>query len=436
MATPQMIALDDDVLRDDLDPRLSDRDDDLIEQYADIFDALPPIEINQHNEVIDGWHRVRAAEQAKRTEIAYVVETDGDDDLADRMWESNLRHGVQYTRDQRQTHGLKLHGRGLVAKEIADRVGVSAATVRRWTEDQRERDRQLRNEAVLELAEKGKTQAEIAEETGVPQRTVSDILSENVQMRKTAKDLGDELPTPEEPDPDTAEAPADEKSDIPESISQELESEAEPTIESDEEETGETTEVAEVGERPVEEQAPELEVAEPETPETDETPAEEESVTSDSEPEPSPPEPIPDHILNTARAVMDDFTETRPDDYVAKLEASGSEWMTITDDSLSNELERELLNSAAAMCLWEEWMIWYQGVNASTFTDAFGKIGPVFGPRAKRPVEYCVKAQIDIETLADISLKQGHLKAAGRPCCSGRPAARPVHAPNFDTSAD
>ena len=59
-----MIALDDVVLRDDLDPRLGDRDDEPDHaQYADIFDALPPIEINQHNEVIDGWHRVRAAER-------------------------------------------------------------------------------------------------------------------------------------------------------------------------------------------------------------------------------------------------------------------------------------------------------------------------------------------------------------------------------------
>ena len=72
------------------------------------------------------------------------------------------------------------------------------------------------------------------------------------------------------------------------------------------------------------------------------------------------------------------FAETRPDGYVAKLEASEGEWMTITDDSLSNELERELLTSAAAMCLWQEQMIWYQGENASSFTDAFGKIGPVF----------------------------------------------------------
>ena len=120
---------------------------------------------------------------------------------------------------------------------------------------------------------------------------------------------------------------------------------AESTIEPDEEETGEAPEAAE-----------------PEISETDEAPAEEEPVTRDQEPEPSPePIPVPPGILEAARAVMGTFTEARPEGFVAKLEASGSEWMTITDDSLSNELERELLTSAAAMCLWQELMIWYLG---------------------------------------------------------------------------
>ena len=57
------------------------------------------------------------------------------------------------------------------------------------------------------------------------------------------------------------------------------------------------------------------------------------------EPEPEPPlEQIPDENLNTALAVMVPFAEIRPDGYVARLEASDSEWMTITDDSLSGEL--------------------------------------------------------------------------------------------------
>lgn len=115
---------------------------------------------------------------------------------------------------------------------------------------------------------------------------------------------------------------------------QEPESESEPAIESPKAETGE-----------------ELEAAEPEIPETEEMPAEEEA---------RPPEPIPDHIPNTAPTVMGAFTDTRTD-------ASVGEWMTITDDSLSNELERELLTSAAAMCLLNEQMIWYQGEKTGAY---------------------------------------------------------------------
>ena len=169
-----MIALDDVVLRDDLDPRLGDRDDVLIQQYADIFDALPPIEINQHNELIDGWHRVRAAERAKRKEIAYVVvETDGDDDLGDKMWAANLKHGVQYSRAQRQIRGVKLHKRKLTAQEIAERVGVGINTVYRWTKELRESEKQERDQAALELAGEGKTQQEIADQLSIPRQTIS-----------------------------------------------------------------------------------------------------------------------------------------------------------------------------------------------------------------------------------------------------------------------
>ena len=329
MDNPQLIALDDVVLRDELDPRLGERDDDLIAQYADIFDALPPIEINQHNELIDGWHRVRAAEHANRAEIAYVVvETKDDDDLADKMWDANLRHGVQYTRVQRQTHGLKLHERGLKAKEIADRVGVGASSVYGWTKEVRDKAKQERDDKIARLQAEGKNLQEIGDELDIDATTVA----RNLQNSKTGK-----------------------MQDEPETV-------AESEIEPDEEETGEATEAAE-----------------PEISETDEAPAEEEPVTQDHEPEPPPePIPVPLGILEAARAVMGTFTEARPEGFVAKLEASGSEWMTITDDSLSNELERELLTSAAAMCLWQEQMIWYQGENASSFTDAFGKIGPVF----------------------------------------------------------
>ena len=101
-----------------------------------------------------------AAKHAKRTEIAYVVvETDGDDDLADRMWESNLRHGVQYTRDQRQTHGLKLHERGCSGKGDRHRVGVSASSVYSWTKELREKRSKSAMAEIARLREQGMTQA-------------------------------------------------------------------------------------------------------------------------------------------------------------------------------------------------------------------------------------------------------------------------------------
>ena len=340
---PQVIPLDDLVPRHDLDPRLGDRDDDLIEQYAEIFDVLPPIEMNQDKEVIDGWHRCLAARRGGVVEIAYVVETRDDNDLADRMWEANRKHGVQYTRGQRKAYGVKLHGRGLSAKEIAERAGVNITTVRRWTKSLRERDRQRRNQAVVELAEQGKTQAEIAEETGVPQSTESDILTENMQMREI--DKADEPPENTAPQPDSEAAALDG---------------AEPEVLLDESR-----------EQPQPEPKPKGLASAPKAQEVEEELVAE--LAAESE-----PEPIPDDILNIARAVMGTFAETRPDGYVAKLEVSEGEWMTITDGSLSNELERELLTSAAAMCLWQEQMIWYQGERTSSFTDAFGKIGPVF----------------------------------------------------------
>lgn len=363
-----MIPLDDLVLRDDLDPRLGDRDSDLVAQYAEIFDALPPIEINQENEVIDGWHRVLAAQKAERSEIAYVVvETGGDDDLADRMWASNLRHGVQYSRGQRKSHGLKLHERGLKAKAIAERCGVSTSSVYSWTKALRKSSRQERDAKIERLRDEGKTQQEIADELEIGRSTVAEIVgdsktgisdNEPANVTESAKE-GDEEERVEEADAEAA----------PEGTVVEPSGESEPQADLVSTQT-------DMSDAPADEQVDSSGLE----PDRDEASVDEEATTPEDEKEsqPVPPEPIPTEILAAARRVMGAFRESRPEGYAARLEASSREWMTITDDSLANELERELLTSAAAMCLWGEQMIWYQGESASAFTGAFGKIGPVF----------------------------------------------------------
>ena len=355
-----MISLDDVVLRDDLDPRLGERDDDLIAQYADIFDALPPIEINQDNELIDGWHRVRAAERAERSEIAYVVvETEGDDDLSDKMWAANVKHGVQYNQKQKRAFADRLKERGLANPQIAEMVAVSNRTVRRWypktISPAKEEAQKLRGE--------GKSLRGIAEELDVPKSTVDYWLSENGQM--TVSDTEQEPLEEPERALETGEAPIEAEEEKPQPAT-------DPELYTENATDQEEAVIPDLESETSEDPDPE--------PDTDEAPADEKPSTSEpvSEPEPPPPEEIPEDILETARAVMGAFTETRPDEYVARLEASDSERMTITDDSLSNELERELLTSAAAMCLWQEWMVWYQGEGTSAFTDSFGRIGPVF----------------------------------------------------------
>lgn len=279
-----MMALDDIVLRDELDPRLGDRDDNLIAQYADIFDALPLIVINQDNELIDGWHRVRAAQYKKRKRIAcVVVETDSDDDLGDKMWAANVKHGVQYNRLQREAYGVRLHSRGFSVEDIAQRVGVSLSSVYRWTQGLRVRRKQTRNDKIIRLRDEGKTTQEIADKVGVDRTTVAMVLRFS-QMGKTQQ--GSEIET-------------------------------------------------------------------------------------------VPLEEIHEEILNAAFSVMGHVREAALNDYVAKLEAPGGQQMMITDDSLSDVMERDLLASAAAMCLWRNWMIWYEGERIDRFKDVFGKIGPV-----------------------------------------------------------
>ena len=238
-----MIALDDVVLRDNLDPRLGQRDDDLIQQYAEIFDALPPIEINQDNELIDGWHRFLAAKQVDREQISYVVvETTDDDDLRDRMYAANLRHGVQYSREQKRAYGITLHGRELSAKEIARLSGVGVSTVYRWTRELREQDRQERDVEIQRLREDGLTQQEIADALEIAQSTVAEIIGDS-HLR--ISDKGPESVS--EPAIEVDEGETEEEPDERQAADQEAGAEAEPGPPSAEAEPGPPSAEAEPG---------------------------------------------------------------------------------------------------------------------------------------------------------------------------------------------
>ena len=101
-----MILLDEVVLRYELDPHHGQGDADQFARYAEILDELPQIEVIQGNELIDSWHLSLATERFESSLITYVVKTDGDDRLVDRLCEANWCRGVQYTRLWRKLHKL------------------------------------------------------------------------------------------------------------------------------------------------------------------------------------------------------------------------------------------------------------------------------------------------------------------------------------------
>jgi hypothetical protein len=84
--TVTRVAVNEIVFRDDLYPRI-ETSATTVQKYAEDLDVLPPIEVNQHRELIDGWHRWTAHKKLGCSEIAATItETSGDTHLLDRTF--------------------------------------------------------------------------------------------------------------------------------------------------------------------------------------------------------------------------------------------------------------------------------------------------------------------------------------------------------------
>jgi ParB-like chromosome segregation protein Spo0J len=69
----------------------------LVARYAEFLADLPPIEVNQRHELIDGWHRLEAHKQAGTVTIRVVVTMVAND--VEHLCVACLRNA---------THGLQL----------------------------------------------------------------------------------------------------------------------------------------------------------------------------------------------------------------------------------------------------------------------------------------------------------------------------------------
>jgi ParB-like chromosome segregation protein Spo0J len=103
------IAVADIVFREDLYPRI-DHSAVTVQKYAEDLDVLPPIEVNQHHELIDGWHRWTAHKKAQATTIkAFVTETANESEFLERAIERNSAHGLQLSQDDKKDMARKIY---------------------------------------------------------------------------------------------------------------------------------------------------------------------------------------------------------------------------------------------------------------------------------------------------------------------------------------
>jgi DNA modification methylase len=171
------------VFRQDLYPRIK-HDPMIIQKYADCIDQLPPIEINQHNILIDGYHRLTAHEKEKRETIkAIVIETKSEAELLTLAIEKNAKHGYQLSNEDKKKYSVKFFAmKSHTKEELIKLFSVSKRTMDRWLSDIEKQEREERKQKIFDMYLAGCTQEEIAENAGLSRESITKQMETLVNM--------------------------------------------------------------------------------------------------------------------------------------------------------------------------------------------------------------------------------------------------------------
>ena len=165
----ETIAVEAVIFRADLYPRI-ETSATTVQKYAEDLGVLPPIEVNQHNELIDGWHRWTAHKKAGAETIAVVVTpTTSDAALLELAIERNASHGLQLSQEDKRDmarriyHATAERERDAKKKHLANILSVSERTVREWLSRIDKDTKEARDKRIFDLWLACWTQEEIAE---------------------------------------------------------------------------------------------------------------------------------------------------------------------------------------------------------------------------------------------------------------------------------
>ena len=197
MSEVQRMPVADVVFRDDLYPRIETHPV-TVQKYAEDLNVLPPIEVNQHKELIDGWHRWTAHKKKEAETIPFIVtETKSDNHLLELAIERNAKHGLQLSQSDKEKMAGRLYSAFLTGKpskndaarykeHLAKILSVGNSSIRRWTSrDDKDYKREL-EQVAFRLWLACNTQDEIANATGWSQPIVATFI-ENAQLSNLDK---------------------------------------------------------------------------------------------------------------------------------------------------------------------------------------------------------------------------------------------------------
>ena len=170
------------VFRDDLYPRIK-TDPTTVQKYAEDIKVLPPIELNQHNELIDGWHRWTAHKKTNAKEIEFfVTPTKSDTHLLELAIERNATHGIQLSLEDKKEMARRIYlvtperEREEKKKSLQKLLSVSERSIQRYLSDIDKTTKENRDKRIFDMWLACHTQEEIAETVGCDQSIVSDLI--------------------------------------------------------------------------------------------------------------------------------------------------------------------------------------------------------------------------------------------------------------------
>src|SRR3990167_625945 len=107
------VKIDEVIWREDLYPRQK-QDASLIQRYSENLSVLPPIEVNQHCEIIDGLHRWKAHKLAQSDTISVeITKTASDIELLSLACLRNGKHGLQLSEKDKHNVAIRLYNGGV-----------------------------------------------------------------------------------------------------------------------------------------------------------------------------------------------------------------------------------------------------------------------------------------------------------------------------------